>query len=237
MINYENLEFEKEIFGSESCLAVPMEVSCLADGSVELLVYSFCGKVAEEFIEQFEKNPFSGEAVSYLMDWLTPKMAAMGYTLTDPRNHAYVELRCASPNQTKILHDCEIIDTLEGEQWEELELDAFMLEPTEPSDRMAVIRRDGRIVCYAGLNDLNEEDGLLELTVECEEAYRKQGFGASCVAVLSDYLMNLGQEVKYVTAERNLASLQTAEAAGFTFFKKVLPFVCQKNVSEDGIEF
>lgn len=237
MVRYENPEFEKEILEGGSCLAVPVEVSLLADGAMDMLVYSFCREIAEEFPARYGTDPFSAEAVSYLMGWLSPKMAELGYTLTDPRNHAYLEFRCDAPNKAKILPDCEIIDTLDGEKWDELELDEFMLDPADPTDRMAVIRRKGRIVCYAGLNDLSEEDGLFELTVECEEAYRKQGFGASCVAALAGYLMNLGEGVKYVTAEDNLPSHRTAASAGFTLYKKVLPFVCQKDAAEEGIEF
>lgn len=235
-IRIEDPGFEQGILEGGSCLAVPAEVSLLEDGTLDLLVYSFCREIAEKFSERFAEDPFSSDAVSYLMDRLAPKMAEMDFTLTDPCAHAYLEFRCDKPDTAKILPECEIITTLKGEKWNDLELDEFELDESDPTDRMAVIRRGGRIVCFAGLNDL-AEDGLFELNVECEEAYRRQGFGVSCIAALAQYLVNLGGGVKYVTSEENIASRSTASAAGFHLYKKVLPFVCHRDIEEEGDEF
>ena len=102
---------------------------------------------------------------------------------------------------------------------------------------MAVIRRGRRIVCFAGINDISDGDGMYELTVECEEKYRRQGFASSCIAALSDYLISLGKGVKYITAESNTASRNTAASAGFVHEKTVLSFVCYRNADDEGEEF
>lgn len=232
-VRLENPAFEKEILEGGSCLAVPVEVSLGMDGTLNLLVYSFCRDMAENYAEHYAADPFTDAAVTDLAQQLAPLMAQFDYDLPDPRSHAYFEYRCDNPDKEKIHSDCEIISSLDGENWDELELEEFELDESEPTDRMAVIRREGRIVCYAGLNDLSEEDGLFELTVECEEKFRRMGFGASCVAALADYLIALGEGVKYVTSEENIPSQHTAVSAGMYMYKKVLPFVCQKMDNEE----
>ncbi|MBQ4353876.1 MAG: GNAT family N-acetyltransferase [Clostridia bacterium] len=235
-IRYEDPEFEKEILEGGSCLAVPAEISLSDEDGAQLLVYSICSETAQEFSADYSSDPFSDEAIAFLNSRLAPEMEKWGFTLTDARSHAYLEFRCSKPDTAKILPDCEIIASLDREKWDNLELDEFELDESDPTDRMAVIRRKGKIVCFAGLNDLSE-DGLFELNVECEEAYRRKGFAASCIAALTAYLLGLGEDVKYVTSVQNEASRKTAQAAGFRLYKKVLPFVCHRELNEEGEEF
>lgn len=233
MIRLENPEFEKEILDGESCIAVPIEISQINGGEPDILTYSFCREIAAEFEKKYASDPFSEDAVSFLTEKLTPKMAQLEYSTAGAGEHGYYEYRCDAPNKAKILPECEIIDTLDGEKWDELELDEFMLDSDEPTDRMAVIRKDGKIVCYAGLNDLSEDDGLYELTVECEEDCRGNGYATSCTAKLTEYLIGIGEGVKYICSVNHIVSQKTAEAAGFKVYKRVLPFVCYKNDEED----
>ena len=100
---------------------------------------------------------------------------------------------------------------------------------------MAVVRDGGKIVCYAGLDDVCENDGLLEVTVECDEEYRRRGYGSACVACLTEYLLSIGERVKYVCEDSNRSSKLTAESAGYTLYKTVLPYVCYKH-GRDGSE-
>jgi len=235
-IVFEDADFEKGVL-EDGCIAVPVEISLTQDGELSLCVYSFCRDAAEAFIERFSADPFSDEALAFVSDALSEKMAEMDFELTDPREHEYFEYRCTDPDTSKILADCDIIDTLKGEKWDNLELDEFELEKSDPTDRMAVIRRDRRIVCYAGINDISDGDGMYELTVECEEEYRRRGFASSCIAAMADHLIRLGEGVKYVTAGTNTASQHTAASAGFVLCRKVLSFVCYRNVEDEGEAF
>ena len=99
---------------------------------------------------------------------------------------------------------------------------------------MAVIRKEGRIVCYAGINDIAEEDGCAELTVECEEAWRQRGYGASCAVLLADLLLSQSKPVQYVTSHLNVPSVRCAERAGFVRRRSVFPFVFRKSNVDDG---
>ena len=194
MIRLEEREFENEIING-SHIAVPFEVTKRADGTLDLLVYSFAEKIAEEFEEKFADNPFSEQAKTFLMEKLAPVMEEFEFDTDSAIDRVHWDYRCSSPDLSRILEDCELISTLDGEEWEDLPLDEFELDPENPLDRMAVIRRDGKIVCFAGLNDISEEDGCLEVTVECAEDYRKCGYGASCIAKITKYLLDLGEEL------------------------------------------
>lgn len=227
MIRREEFEFEQEIM-TGSHIAVPFQVTLTADGTLDLLVYSFAEKTAEEFEKAYSTDPFTDEAKAYLAEKLAPVMEEFGFDTDAALERVHLEYRCDAPNTGKILPDCVLINSLDGEEWEDLPLDEFDLDPENPLDRMAVIRDDGKIVCFAGLNDISEEDGLLEVTVECEEAYRRKGYGASCIAKITEYLLGLGEDVKYVCSDDNLPSARTAESAGYSLQSTCMPFVCYK---------
>lgn len=227
MIRREEFDFEQEIL-NDSHIAVPFQVTKTADGKLDLLVYSFAVKTAEEFEKTYGADPFTEEARAYLTEKLTPLMAQFGFDADDAMERVHLEYRCDAPETGKILPDCELIDSLDGEEWDDLPLDEFDLDPENPLDRMAVIRKNGKIVCFAGLNDISEEDGLLEVTVECEEDCRRKGYGASCIAKITEYLLGLGEDVKYICADDNTASAKTAESAGYVLHSTGMPFVCYR---------
>jgi len=227
MIRREDFEFEQEIM-NDSHIAVPFQVTLSADGTLDLLIYSFAEKIAEKFEKTYGSNPFSEEAKAYLTAELAPIMEEFGFDADAAMERIHLEYHCDAPNPDCILPDCVLIDSLEDEVWEDLPLDEFDLDPENPMDRMAVIRRDGKIVCFAGLNDISEEDGFAEVTVECEASCRRNGYGASCISKITEYLLGLGENVKYVCADDNTASAKTAESAGYKLVSINMPFVCYK---------
>ncbi len=227
MIRLEDREFENEIMNG-SHIAVPFQVTMKPGDGLELLVYSFAEKIAQDFEEKYGSDPFSEEAKVFLREKLAPIMEKCGFDTKNALERMHREYRCSQPDNEKIQSDCELIDTLDGEKWNDLPLDEFDLDPENPLDRMAVIRRDGKIVCFAGLNDISEEDGCMEVTVECEADHRMCGYGVSCIAKITEYLLGLGEEVKYVCADDNLASAKTAESAGYELSAKCMPFVCYR---------
>ena len=237
MIRTEDKQFEERILNDGSHIAVPFVLSMMQDGTRDYLVYSFCVKIAEEFEEKFGDEPLSEEAKAFLDEKITPIMEKLDFDCTGALDRIHMEFVGTAFDETRILPDCEIISTLDGEKWiDELELDTFELDPDDLVDRMAVIRWRGKIVCYCGLNDICDEDDSLELTVECAEDYRRQGFGSSCVAMLTQYLRGLGERVKYVCSVTNQNSFRTAAAAGLIPNREVLSFVCYRNEEPDGDE-
>ncbi len=236
MVRLEEKEFEDLIIQSRHYVAVPVELFQYAtDGSLEIISYSFCESVAREFEKQFSASPFSREARDFLYSKLTPVMAELGYSSKQSAERVFTELRADASVRTAGFSPAEIISTLAGEAWGEIALDEFSLDISDPCDRMAVVKADGKIVCYAGLNDEIDGDGLAEITVECDAEYRNRGYGAACVALLAEHLHSHGKTVKYICAEGNLASLKTAMRAGLTPYRRFMPYVCRLN-NPDGSE-
>lgn len=235
MVKLEDKQFEDYIIETSSHIAMPFELH-MRNGGIEIISYSFTRQIAEEFEERFASDPFSAEAKRFLIDKLTPVMNELGYDTEGANDRIHLEYRCDKADTAKILPECEIISTLDGEKWDELPLDEFSLDPEDITDRMAVIRVGGRIVCFAGLNDISEDDGYIEVTVECCEDYRHRGYGVSCIAKLTDYLLSLGERVKYICVEENYASRAAAESAGFALYDRCMPFVCYRYDEADSAE-
>lgn len=227
MVKLEEKEFEDLILQSRHHVAVPFELSVMNDGSLDILTYSICKDIAEEFEKLFEADPLSREAMNFLNEKLSPIMESLGYLTYDATSRLHYEFRADTAiNKTKITPECVIIDTLEGEAWDNIALHEFSLDPDNPMDRMAVIRDGDKIVCYAALNDDIDNDGFSEITVECEENYRRKGYGVSCVACLTDYLISMGKKVKYICSVENTPSIRTAESAGLKLYRRTMPYVC-----------
>lgn len=233
MVRAEDKQFEDEIISTRHHIAMPFEMS-LTDEGMEILAYSFCMDIAEEFEKKFSSDPTSPEAKAFLFAKLLPIMDELDYESDGDACRVHLEYRSDRPDTSKILPECEIIDTLDGIDYDEsLPLDEFALAPDDPIDRMAVIKDGGKIVCFAGLNDISADDGFAEITVECAPDYRNRGYGVSCVAKLTEYLISIGEQVEYICSDENEASKKTAVSAGFELYKTVLPFVCYRKESDD----
>jgi len=236
MVDAEDREFEDDILSSGYHIAVPVQIEKKASGELRIIAYSFMLEKARRFEESFGADPFTHDALAFLEKEMAPVMREMEFDTGHATERVFREYRCTAVNRDAMLDECELLDSLDGVDYEEsLELDAFALEKTNKIDRMAVIRDGQKVVCYAGLDDVCENDGLLEVTVECAEEYRRRGYGAACVAKLTEYLLSLGERVKYVCDDDNENSKKTAVRAGYTLYKTVLPYVCYKH-GRDGSE-
>ena len=190
------------------------------------------------FEARFKDDPLGEEALAFLVGSLRPLMEPYGYDEVDTADYPLFDFRPPDRPRGRRGADpakASLIASLDGETWDEaLPLDEFALDPKNPLDRMAVIRNvDGTIVCYAGLNDISEDEGFCELTTECAEAWRGRGFGPACTALLSDTLTSLGARVQYVTSHLNRASIRCAEKAGLTRAARVFPVVFRKSGEND----
>lgn len=238
MIVFEDIEFEKSVLDERYHIAVPIVVTQHADGSLHLLVYSFCGEVAKEFETRFSADPFSEEARTFLCEKLTPTMNAMEYEATDPMEH--MSLTYQLTDASRINPDCfrgraKRLDSLTEKDMEGsvTEIDAFEINTADELDRIFAVYGDrGEIAAFAAINDIAEDKGFYELNVECAEEYRCRGYGSECVAELAKYLLGRNVPVEYVCGVENKASIMTAEKVGFELVKKTMPFVWYR-IDED----
>ena len=238
MIVLEKPEFERLVFAEESPLAVPAELTLYDGGKLRILCYSFAGDLCRRFEERFSADPLSHEAVEWLTDALRPLMEPFGYDEADTADYPLIDYRPGKALLTDTA-PAVLISTLEGERWDgELALDEFALDPSNPADRMAVVRdEDGQIVCFAGLNDISEDEGFCEMNVECAETWRGRGFGPACTALLTSYLTGMGERVQYLTSHLNEPSVRCAEKAGLIPAARIFPFVFRKSGEDDGAFF
>ncbi len=234
MIAFEDIEFEKSILDERYHIAVPVVVTQYEDGSLSLLVYSFCGELAEEFETQFSKDPFSEDAKSFLYKKLTPVMGDLGYEPSDLSENIHLTYVLTDP--ADINADCfkgraKRLDELteEDKANSETEIYAFEIDPENELDRIyAVYGKKNEIAAFAAINDISADEDYYELNVECAEEYRRQGYAAECVAELAKYLLDRGVSVEYICEESNHPSVKTAEKVGFRLIRKVMHFVCYR---------
>ena len=234
MVILANRELEDEVICGRYHIAVPVEVEAVLthDCALNVTAYSFCRDIAYEYEKEFAADPFSDEAKQYLISAVSPIMQELGYDTSACLDSVMTEYRATLPDKSKILPECVIIDTLDGEQSDIVSLDEFMLDKSDECDRMAVIRQGGKIVCYAGVNDISPDDGYAEITTECIEDCRRRGYAVSCVSLLTEYLISTGRGVSYVAEDGNEVSKLTAAAAGFIPWKRTMPFVCYADGAE-----
>jgi len=239
MIEFEDMEFEKSIIEERYHIAVPFIVTQNGDGSLHLLVYSFCEKIAEEFEARFRANPFSDEARAFLCEKITPVMSEMEYDATHACDRVHITYHLTDSAQ--INKDCfrgraKLLDRLTEKDMKnsDTEIYAFEIDSENELDRIfAVYGKEKEIAAFAAINDISDDEGYYELNVECAEAYRGQGFGSECVAELAKYLLDRGVPVEYICEEGNLPSVKTAEKVGFELMKKSMPFICYRIDEED----
>ena len=238
MIVLEDPAFEREVFRQGSPIAVPAELRLDGEGNLRILAFSMAVPACEAFEARYGEDPLSPAALGRLIDALTPLMAEYGYDECDTESYPLLEYRPGSDAGVPESSPAVLIGTLDGERWDEsLPLDEFALDPADPVDRMAVVRDgDGRIVCFAGLNDISEDEGLCELNAECAEGYRGRGYGPACVALLAAYLDELGRGCQYLTSHLNRPSVRCAEKAGLSLHARIFPVVFRKS-GEDDAEF
>ena len=235
MIVLEDPEFEREVFAQNSPIAVPVQLTAGTEGDLRLLAYSFAVPVCEAFEERFAADPLSPEALDFLTEALKPLMEPYGFDECDTESYPLYEYRPADASALSDTAPAVLIGTLDGERWQDgLPLDEFALDPADPVDRMAVVRdADGAIVCFAGLNDISEDEGVCELNAECAEEYRGRGYGPACVSLLAGYLDELRRESQYLTSHLNAPSLRCAEKAGLRLVRKIFPVVFRKSGVDD----
>lgn len=246
MIRLENEEFERSIIDEHYHIAVPVQITAFADGCgnyhYELLVYSFCQKLAEEYEAKFA-DPTTDEAIGWLAEELFPIMEELDYDSDALLLLSHREFRLTPEEGDRLITpttEPELLTILTEEDRNsnaQLELDAFEMDGTNPDDAMTVIRENGKIVCFAAVNDIIENDTTggfdwIELNVECDGRYRCRGYGLSCVVALTRYYLNRGKAVKYLCDEDNTPSIALAEKAGYKLHSRVISMVYYTNEEE-----
>lgn len=229
MIRLEHYELEREVMDERLHIALPFDITIFEnetdlDKRIDILVYSFCTEIAEEFLRRFADDPLGEEAAHWLREQIDPLME--GYETAETDCH-YLEYRAYNlPKQDTA--PAVLTMRLTPEDYRNadpsVELDAFEIAPDNPDDGMALVRDGEKIVAFAAVNDV-QEDALIEINVECAPGYRRRGYGLACTVCLTRHFNEMGKGVKYICDTDNLPSKNLAEKAGFARYSTRFPLV------------
>ena len=218
---------------TEGYIAVPFEVYQPVGGEMRVTVYPGLEGTAQEFLRLFSRDPFSPDAIHWLMDRLTPYVGEYGMSPSRDADVNFLDYRMSDRDALpvgRILPETELADgNTDMTGWINATTHALEMDPDDPDDACAIHRVGNTIAAYAALNDYPEEEDMREIHVECAPAYRKKGYATSCTVRLADYLLERGYSVQYVCRHTNLASARVAEKAGFTLAGRKYSFVCYRN--------
>lgn len=231
MVIIENKELEEFALSPLSCFAVPVEVFVPTCGEPTVFSYSVCERESREWEEKYKGRLLSDEALEDLhnsFEAVVKKLSLervpnenewmMEYVFTPdmhlPKSDSAVKVHMISSNAvlSKIceISGCDIEIADDGE------------------DVVFAVVDEGRLLAYAGMNDVKYEDNSVEISVETAPEHRRCGYGIACVAALTKHLTGKGIAVRYKCSRENSASSALAEKCGFELEGERFSFVCER---------
>ena len=191
---------------------IPMTIRFL-HGELRINAYPSFEPIAEKMQKMADSRKMdAGELIDFFADEMSQKMREYGYSYDADASSAPYDLYEADQ---KHLPDEKMVTS-----------DTWKLD----GDEVAFgISRNGEIVSCASANAPLEEDeeDVISIEVETEDAWQKKGFAASCAAALIRYLMRTGsyRAVQYECSEANIASERVAQKLGLTLVERRCYFV------------
>lgn len=230
MVKFENEELEKAVTDGVSCIAVPIEICVAADGDMTITAYRTCADTAYEYEKRFSDNPLSEESINWLKNQLSAFEENTGYRYYCSENEImweYIVEDVSQLNKNAFCDKCIKIDS--NEALSKLCADTGCdIEIDGGDDVIFAVVENGKILSFAGVNDLDYGGISLEISVETAEDYKRMGYGSACVAALSEFLIERGYRVIYKCSASNTASSALAEKCGFKYALTRFSYVCEK---------
>ncbi len=212
MVILEDKEIEKALFENREEVIVPIEVT-ERDGKVEIITLEKTQDIANKFEKRFEKSPFSKEAKMFLHSSLKDVVEAWGYTADDIDDGHILTYIDKEINTSLILPTTiKIKSKGKYENLTEHELEAI---PQKSSECYFVTIIENKIVSVCEMNTEGAFIGATEINVYTAPEYRKNGYGASNVCAMANYLINQGKRVAYTVNYKNKPSEKLAIKCGF----------------------
>ncbi|MBE6562116.1 MAG: GNAT family N-acetyltransferase [Ruminococcaceae bacterium] len=225
-IIFEDGELEAFAMAGGMCVTVPFEISLGEENAVT--VFSVFENVAEEYVNKYADAPLCEDALAFISDNIMPVMDKAGYEAAPVENGHLVSF--TADETTRIPEEDESVRIIKIEKTSEFssyEIPVSMVpevDDDDPCDVYFAVVVDGRIVSFAGVNDLSD-DGSLEINVETDDEFRKKGYGKAVVAALIKHLVSLGERARYCCNVSNVASVNLAKSLGLAFEKESYSFV------------
>ena len=225
MVKKVNRNIEKYFFNTLPETLVPFEAT-VRNG--ELVVESFRRtiKSAKKFHKQFYHDPFSDEAIAFIVSELSSVVSGWGYFTDDIKEGHIITYVADIAKSDLILDSTHKIKKADGY----INLTEYELESIDEEDDACyfVTVIDGKIVSVCETNAQDAFIGAKEINVYTAHEYRGLGYGASNVSAMVKHYISLGYRVAYTSRKDNSASCALAEKCGFDKVAETYYYICYK---------
>lgn len=228
MLCFEDKELEASVLARQSCVAVPLEIYIPVSGEVQITTYSFLADRAQALIDSYGDDLLGDKARRYIASEYKAIAENMGYEHFDHENSVMLEYEISDIRQLNkkfICCNCIKIDS-------QSELDILCadtgceIELTGEDDVIFAVVEDGKILSYAGINDIDCGENSLEISVETAPEARGHGYGSAVVTALCEFIIGNGKKVLYKCSAENTASSTLALKCGFELAGTRYSYVC-----------
>lgn len=229
MILFEDKELEESVLSGESCIAIPLEIFKDKNGKFVILTYECFEKIAKELEDGFE-DLLSDESLAFINEKLKTEMKKLSY-FHMPHEYEFMVEYKLSPNEKAIAFENGYLTAIrDNATLEKLcENSVCDIEMDDGCDDVIyAVVKDGEILSYAGINDLDRGEKSVEISVETAPDHMNLGYGAAVVSALTNELLEKGKTVFYKTAITNEASVALAKKCGFDYVGERYSYYCEK---------
>lgn len=221
-------EEEAFVFENEWDTVIPLSFTHTPADDTVVTAFPQIEEVAHRFLDRFEDDPTSDEALAYLFEALAPFMKKWGYHDDRFRDRWGYILRAEAGQTVGHAQHAAVLLTAADEDDNETTYD---LEATCEAGCLAYgIRENGKVVSLAVTHEAPEEgDAVIEVGVETVPAARGRGYATACLVALAKELLRRGIAVEYRCQRYNEASHRVALAAGLRETGKYYYYVGRKD--------
>ena len=209
---------EEFVFENEWDIAIPVDL--LLDGDrLRITCFPCVEQEVRAWFDRFCADVFSEKALRALTGALIPVMKEKHYA-PEPRRHRWGYLM---RREKAVVEDAPHIKLLSPED-EERNLTGYDIEASLDEGCIGFgAEEGGKIVALAMTH--SEPDDTAEIGVETVKGYRGKGYASACLCALSAHLEAKGCTAEYRCFTDNVASVKTAEKAGYAPQGKYYYFV------------
>ncbi len=231
---------EEFIFENEWDTAVPITIRKKNGSETVIEVFPTYEKEAELFLEKFEDDPFTEEALDFISKEIGAKMCERGYEEDEGGKfrkryyYTYVIRSEKDINRGAILDSTLPLTKkhIRGKN-NKTTFDLPLYIEEEMTSFITV--KNGEIVSIASENRSCSEDfedeglDVIEIGTETNVDHRKMGYAASnCAALAEKLIKETGCYVTYETANTNISAQKCAEKAGFVRYGSCYYYIMRR---------
>ena len=191
-------ELSEILFTLEKDTIIPFEIK-YSNGDVKVGCYPTLQNLAKEFLEKYEKNPFSSGAIDFLIKKLNITFSAYGYVFENAEEnqirYEFVCLKDTKLNTKRILASSRVLENgVDDDSLFETGIDRTMNENDDYPYLAVGTVINGRVVSICSENSHFQSDNTeTEIGIETAEGFRNNGYALSNTALLCQKLLEEGK--------------------------------------------